>query len=321
MLAAWSGLGRPRAGTLVHPCPVVPRLRYPASAGPGWKDTYDGQDGTAGAPGWVTEAVDSVKPGMWIKVAWHGKDHRNSYKGAADRPEIVPIRLHPCSAAASLCRHAGVDVPVAAPAAAGAGVGAHVTPETVADALRREGGSSGALVARTIEGMRTMLRETAESLRTVAAEKEELQRDLGAAQAARVAEMEQRARAETRAAEAMTRARRLEVRLVAMAEAGAELREAAEAAGDALPEGSGPGAAAAAPGVGGGPSLARQASTRTQALGVCCVCMERPSCMCPAGCGHVCLCEECAAMPGLRECPMCRVRITGKVRVYLCGGD
>mmetsp|Transcript_21008 Transcript_21008/g.40231 ORF Transcript_21008/g.40231 Transcript_21008/m.40231 type:complete len:290 (-) Transcript_21008:165-1034(-) len=51
-------------------------------------------------------------------------------------------------------------------------------------------------------------------------------------------------------------------------------------------------------------------------LGDCTICFERSSANCAAlPCGHQCLCSDCAKS-GLRDCPICRKRITKVVQIY-----
>lgn len=48
----------------------------------------------------------------------------------------------------------------------------------------------------------------------------------------------------------------------------------------------------------------------------CCVCLDQPRNLVLIPCGHLCLCVDCGRHGGLKECPLCRVRITKRLRVY-----
>ncbi len=49
----------------------------------------------------------------------------------------------------------------------------------------------------------------------------------------------------------------------------------------------------------------------------CVVCQDLPRCTILLPCRHVCLCEECSLLPGLRTCPLCREAITSVLPVFL----
>jgi hypothetical protein len=49
----------------------------------------------------------------------------------------------------------------------------------------------------------------------------------------------------------------------------------------------------------------------------CIICLSGPKEMCFVPCGHVCCCSTCAATPGMRTCPICRARITTRVKIFL----
>ena len=55
--------------------------------------------------------------------------------------------------------------------------------------------------------------------------------------------------------------------------------------------------------------------TVTAATSACVVCMDGPLEMVIHPCGHVCVCRACAEP--LDKCPLCRVTITKKERVYV----
>jgi len=48
---------------------------------------------------------------------------------------------------------------------------------------------------------------------------------------------------------------------------------------------------------------------------LCCVCVHNPSCVLYAPCHHVCVCERCDPRMTHR-CPICRVQIEDRARVY-----
>jgi hypothetical protein len=52
-----------------------------------------------------------------------------------------------------------------------------------------------------------------------------------------------------------------------------------------------------------------------EALLLCSICMDAPKTRACVPCGHVCVCEACAAP--LKRCPICRVTCTDIMRIYL----
>lgn len=42
----------------------------------------------------------------------------------------------------------------------------------------------------------------------------------------------------------------------------------------------------------------------------CVICLNKQSFYLPSGCGHYCMCEQCAMHPDLRQCPICRKDFT-----------
>lgn len=57
--------------------------------------------------------------------------------------------------------------------------------------------------------------------------------------------------------------------------------------------------------------------TGTNDCGVCVICMDATSTHVVVPCGHVCLCETCAALDHDRSCPFCRAEITSIIRIFL----
>lgn len=53
--------------------------------------------------------------------------------------------------------------------------------------------------------------------------------------------------------------------------------------------------------------------------GECCICLEAPSTLVLAPCGHFCVCDACGGNPSLRTCPLCRAVIANKVARGLLG--
>ena len=49
----------------------------------------------------------------------------------------------------------------------------------------------------------------------------------------------------------------------------------------------------------------------------CVACFEKKRSVALLPCGHVCLCEKCAADKLLLACPLCRSKIDGRMNVYL----
>jgi len=47
---------------------------------------------------------------------------------------------------------------------------------------------------------------------------------------------------------------------------------------------------------------------------LCSICMENPNEIVFVPCGHNCVCHECGE--GLRDCPLCRTKITQKVKTF-----
>lgn len=47
----------------------------------------------------------------------------------------------------------------------------------------------------------------------------------------------------------------------------------------------------------------------------CAICMDRQSNICFGPCGHVCTCESCSR--SVSECPVCRVKLEARIRMFL----
>ena len=46
----------------------------------------------------------------------------------------------------------------------------------------------------------------------------------------------------------------------------------------------------------------------------CCICLDKKSEFLNTACGHLCLCVDCKH--NIKECPMCRVKVTSIIKVY-----
>ena len=54
----------------------------------------------------------------------------------------------------------------------------------------------------------------------------------------------------------------------------------------------------------------------TQEKNVCKLCMEDDISVVFLPCGHLCCCSRCANLPAVKNCPICRVEIGSKIRVF-----
>ena len=50
---------------------------------------------------------------------------------------------------------------------------------------------------------------------------------------------------------------------------------------------------------------------------LCKVCMETEICFVFIPCGHICTCENCALNGDLKNCPICRQKITKRMKTFL----
>ena len=50
---------------------------------------------------------------------------------------------------------------------------------------------------------------------------------------------------------------------------------------------------------------------------LCKVCMEAEICFVFVPCGHICTCENCAINGDLKKCPMCRRKITKRMKIFM----
>ena len=50
---------------------------------------------------------------------------------------------------------------------------------------------------------------------------------------------------------------------------------------------------------------------------LCKVCMEVEICFVFIPCGHFCICENCAVNGDLKNCPICREKITRRIKTFL----
>ena len=50
---------------------------------------------------------------------------------------------------------------------------------------------------------------------------------------------------------------------------------------------------------------------------LCKVCMETEICFVFLPCGHLCTCENCAVNGNLKDCPLCRVKIEKRNKIFL----
>lgn len=291
------------------------------AAGPDWKASYGTQEGTAFSPGVCIDGglvpSDAFK---WVKVMWAANKHSNSYRIGRES-DVVPIDPDPRCADAIRAIYEVTGRPV--PSELAAKIAAASSPGAAA-AASDFGASVPTTVAAAMAAMRDLVARSEEALHTLRADKAELEKDLAAARRGREAAVAEQSRANQTVAALRTRVTEMSGQLAAvLAAAGRldgatasapEIAAATAAAADAAP------AAVSAAG-GGAPSLIRMESTRTRAMGSCVICMDAPAVMCPATCGHVCVCEADAARIRGKVCPICREAVTAMVRVYLVGGD
>ena len=50
---------------------------------------------------------------------------------------------------------------------------------------------------------------------------------------------------------------------------------------------------------------------------LCKICMESEICFIFLPCGHICVCENCAVNGSLKNCPICREKITKRMKTYM----
>ena len=61
----------------------------------------------------------------------------------------------------------------------------------------------------------------------------------------------------------------------------------------------------------------QELEARLEDAHLCKVCMEAEICFVFIPCGHQCTCENCAVNGGLKNCPICREKITKRIKTFL----
>ena len=61
----------------------------------------------------------------------------------------------------------------------------------------------------------------------------------------------------------------------------------------------------------------QELEARLEDARLCKVCMEAEICFVFIPCGHICTCENCALNGDLKNCPICRAKITKRMKTFL----
>ena len=61
----------------------------------------------------------------------------------------------------------------------------------------------------------------------------------------------------------------------------------------------------------------QELEARLEDARLCKVCMEAEICFVFIPCGHICICENCALNRDLKNCPICRAKITKRLKTFL----
>ena len=61
----------------------------------------------------------------------------------------------------------------------------------------------------------------------------------------------------------------------------------------------------------------QELEARLEDAHLCRVCMEAEICFVFIPCGHICTCENCALNGDLKNCPICRAKITKRMKTFL----
>ena len=61
----------------------------------------------------------------------------------------------------------------------------------------------------------------------------------------------------------------------------------------------------------------QELEARLEDARLCRVCMEAEICFVFIPCGHICSCENCALNGDLKNCPICRAKITKRMKTFL----
>ena len=61
----------------------------------------------------------------------------------------------------------------------------------------------------------------------------------------------------------------------------------------------------------------QELEARLEDARLCRVCMEAEICFVFIPCGHICTCENCALNGDLKNCPICRAKITKRMKTFL----
>ena len=61
----------------------------------------------------------------------------------------------------------------------------------------------------------------------------------------------------------------------------------------------------------------QELEARLEDARLCRVCMEAEICFVFIPCGHICTCENCALNGDLKNCPICRAKITKRIKTFL----